>query len=1568
MSTLEGLWIISPLVLIPLVIWALPKKKKLEKFISQLYSEKRISLIEYTNRETEASKKVTGLFPTPYYMQSVQSHQTGQAPGIGSFIGPPLPPEILAQRRAAAQEETQSVQPAKPLPEKTAESIAEHTENVQPAAGTAGSFIGPPLPPEILAQRRAAAQEEAQSVQPAKPLPEKTAESIAEHTENVQPAAGTAGSFIGPPLPPEILAQRRAAAQEEAQSAQPEPDLSFGSRNGTSGASVPKPSVPGQYIPQKKKRSVNPASAMLVIGSALIIIAGIIFSTAKWSDMNDWQRTGLIAMTAAFFFGVSAVAHKKLKLENTGMAFYMLGSVFSAITFVTVGYFGLLGSWLSVGGKGYWMLYSLAALVVTLFSAGAVKLYRKGAFVHAVLYGGLCSFTLMSLQLFGDSPDVWALFLNVIAAVPIYLLYKQKLRFGSEMYDDQMKLFTAVIAVIYAASALPFMFANIAGGWTIPCFLILLVWIVQAAVYGSLLNNGMLLILHTLLTAAAVTELALSVPGIKDETRLLIFGITVFAAAAVYRYVPKIRSSLSDVLFPFMLFSSLFASNRAAQSDGQLLTCMCLLVGICLMHTLSKEKTNISRGFMTILPLTVLTADFGAFMLIMWNTELYDGTVMAITAGIVFAQALVFTFAKPVRTILSDAVFPLALLVIYSICAGSWVNPTESVMTFITGTMLMLSVLIHACEDPGKRMVRQYVYALPFGAILFAQGAAALANGLSEGYHGEAMPAFVFGCAVFAGAVAMRFVPRLRTRFSDYLNTAAVIIMSVYILGEAEYVYEYWFAAGLAGAALLLVALQCFDRKLERAPVFAGVMPLVSIYLAGVVSCASVRTAAPEANETRELSFSLIFMLICFAAAFIFMNVKRIRSAVSVISFPIAEMCCGLYLLTLYEVNTSLIAMPGFVLMGVMMLIQNSEKDLVTRAVRYFLWVPFVGISASASLAIGLNAETGGHSRALLFAVLFLVLFGLAFRYSKNVGANVRTIASDAVFTVLSAVFAVVCCAEKPFFGIFAAAAAALLVLANITERKPVFPRFVLASRWQFPCMLILLAFTVSEAVRTATERVYLLYPTEGELVPNLVLIFMLSLMSAFFLKIRKIRTLFSDFAIPAALASGIFYGMDGFREDLRIASFVGMMNLCFMLLVYALEKDAEPHLVIHRFAAPAAMFIGTGMLGSVIWTENIPKGLDDMAAFFTGSVISAAAAAVFTVLAEKTGEKRFTQSQYLWAALAGVMLFPAGLCSGECVAAAVLGIFQLTLCAALYLLCGRQRMNYAGVIPLLAMTVCAGDISRQIGAAAGFAEDGNGIFTAVHAAEFIIFCCLSRLINRGSVLIKYETRTTVDFAAFAMLAAPFVTLFAEDSPIPLKWRQFIAVLEFGIFFLNLIRKDHDRRTNLIMLTFAAAMGCTLIYARPFLLTDNVMLKAKIDLIPLILFSILVRIIWKEDKKLASDMSFVVQLAAFAVLLLDALTHQSLANTIIVLCVTLTIMLVSFAAKSGRWFAISAASFLGLTVYITRGFIEKVEWWVYLLTAGLILIAVASVNEYLKSRGQSLKDAGKSFLSRWKDQ
>ncbi|MGN1415210.1 MAG: hypothetical protein ACI4XF_00060 [Oscillospiraceae bacterium] len=42
-----------------------------------------------------------------------------------------------------------------------------------------------------------------------------------------------------------------------------------------------------------------------------------------------------------------------------------------------------------------------------------------------------------------------------------------------------------------------------------------------------------------------------------------------------------------------------------------------------------------------------------------------------------------------------------------------------------------------------------------------------------------------------------------------------------------------------------------------------------------------------------------------------------------------------------------------------------------------------------------------------------------------------------------------------------------------------------------------------------------------------------------------------------------------------------------------------------------------------------------------------------------------------------------------------------------------------------------------------------------------------------------------------------------------------------------------------------------------------------------------------------------------------------------------------------------------------------IDWWVYLLAVGLLLIAVASANEYFIRKGRELKEKAGRFFEDW---
>ena len=1509
------LWIISPVALIPVALRALNRKNKLENFIEELRRSGRISNEEYLRRFDHARAPYTppNAPPVQPYYGNMQGRAVGQArqeqnvqaqrlqPSL--FIGPPVPPDVaeerFAERQRKAAEAAKAQAQVKPAPETTPAQTA--AEQVQPSPESA------PVQPA------------AEQVQPA---PESAP--VQPAAEQVQPIPPVQPTYQQPPFP---------QMRQQIPPVQP----------------VPKPG-----------RERSPAPIMLLIGSALVVLSGMIFSIAKWISMTEWQRTGVIALAAAFFFGVSAIAGKKLKLQNTGMAFYLLGSVFSAITFVTMGYFGLLGESLSVGGRCFWLLYSLAALLVTLFSAGAVKLYHKGAFVHAALYGGLCSFTLMSVQLFDGSPDLWAMFLNIIAAIPIFLLYKQKLTFGRE-YGDPLKIFTIVLAVIYGVSAVPFMAAHIAGEWTVPCFVTLAVWVGQLIAYGILLDNKALKRIHPVLLLFGFIELSASLDLNGDAEKVLVFGCMTAAAAAAYKFVKQIRTTLSDVLFPLALFVSLLGTGGSEQWRVTFAINSALLATLAALHALSKDRSKTVRVFMMLFPMAVSVMMYGIASAADTSLGFTDTESFTLFAGLIFLSAVVFTFTRPVRTIVSDAVFPAILFICtcasYSVILGT----KNDSLPLIVSALFTANVALHAFEDPEKRMVKHFAYILPFALPFLAFGAEHFADSRLVLTPCECF--FAFSAVIFSAGLIMRFVPRIRTVVSDRANIVFMSIASFGCFITADNAPDHVMGTLIAAMILTLAALQCFDRKAGEKAVkaFTYIMPVCVLNFAVSCGCA-VGHAAAESYADRLSVSVLTFSSIAFLSAFAFRFVKRLHTGCSDILLPFAV--CIAAICQSGQLWTGV----TFALMAVIMLVNIGGKDtikLTADAQRIFLFMPVLGICYCVSEGVGKLAECNSDEKNL-FCGLMIAAFGFLFRYSGHFlkkSLTIRSLASDIMLTVFLLFTALEGCLDKPAFGLILLTVSSGLILAHITERKPKHRNFVLVSRWLLPCVLMVFALCAGESISYIDCNSAALARTDSA-----VTIVIFAVIAVCFMRIRKLRTVFSDFAIPVTF--GVFCGglaVDSgiFPEgDFATAAFA---VLCGVLMLYGFEKDGDKHLIVHRLAAPVMLLAAAYPLSCQINIESIAAETEKLS-YIIVTLLLMSGAAVFSYLGknpEHKFHKEIIHSQYAWGAVSGTGLFFTVQDIGSSTAAHILSWTALVSCAVLYIICGQHKKNFAGLLPVIAIYPAAAETARQIAGITTLTD--RDCYLIMSFAAFIMLCGLSRLVNRTSVCESGGGVICVDFAAFALLMAPIIAIMNGGDTFSERWGCFTAVLELGIFFLNLIRSGHSRDTNRVMLTLAAASGCTLVYVRPFLLTENIMISAKIDLLPLLLFSVLVKMIWKDKKKLSESISFVVQLTAFGILLIDALLHQSLMNTIIVLCVTLSIMLVSFAVRSGRWFAISAASFAGLTIYITRGFVGRIEWWAYLLTAGLILIIVSAANEYLKSRGTSLKDSGTKFMKRWKN-
>lgn len=120
----------------------------------------------------------------------------------------------------------------------------------------------------------------------------------------------------------------------------------------------------------KPASSITPAETrdrnitlLLILGTILILLSGVIFATTNWQFMNNISRVTLIFLATLFFFGVSFIMEKYLKIKKSSFAFWILGCFFLPISVLSIGYFQLFGTWLSLFGEGCYLLGYFGTLI-----------------------------------------------------------------------------------------------------------------------------------------------------------------------------------------------------------------------------------------------------------------------------------------------------------------------------------------------------------------------------------------------------------------------------------------------------------------------------------------------------------------------------------------------------------------------------------------------------------------------------------------------------------------------------------------------------------------------------------------------------------------------------------------------------------------------------------------------------------------------------------------------------------------------------------------------------------------------------------------------------------------------------------------------------------------------------------------------------------------------------------------------------------------------------------------------------------------------------------------------------
>ena len=254
---------------------------------------------------------------------------------------------------------------------------------------------------------------------------------------------------------------------------------------------------------------------------------------------------------------------------------------------------------------------------------------------------------------------------------------------------------------------------------------------------------------------------------------------------------------------------------------------------------------------------------------------------------------------------------------------------------------------------------------------------------------------------------------------------------------------------------------------------------------------------------------------------------------------------------------------------------------------------------------------------------------------------------------------------------------------------------------------------------------------------------------------------------------------------------------------------------------------------------------------------------------------------------------------------------------------------------------------------------------TAIAAAVMILISiALSYILHRDSVLGK-ENRKMPDCFAITRFVGVII-YFNEALGDKDEW---FSIWLTAACLLSLCRREQKPVFRRWIYTVVLTAPVIAWIFQPFFeLPDVIELELKI--LPVLIYCAVIRMLWKEKLTVIDNVTFGIYAFSYLLLFADALSSGLIADGLIIVITSFILLVFSFIVKKKKWFILSVAVLLTATLFMSRNFWASLAWWVYLLAAGLILIAIGAANELKK---QSAAKENKSefekkvtrFMSEW---
>ena len=101
---------------------------------------------------------------------------------------------------------------------------------------------------------------------------------------------------------------------------------------------------------------------LLKLGVGMVILAGLLFATTSWNEVSDFFKFVFLLIMSGIFGILYYITNTKLKIKTSAFIYFILTNLFLIFSFLSIGYFGLIGPWFSIDGEGSKIFYASLSL------------------------------------------------------------------------------------------------------------------------------------------------------------------------------------------------------------------------------------------------------------------------------------------------------------------------------------------------------------------------------------------------------------------------------------------------------------------------------------------------------------------------------------------------------------------------------------------------------------------------------------------------------------------------------------------------------------------------------------------------------------------------------------------------------------------------------------------------------------------------------------------------------------------------------------------------------------------------------------------------------------------------------------------------------------------------------------------------------------------------------------------------------------------------------------------------------------------------------------------------------